>query len=177
MSEQESLWTHKVRFDSALRGLRLDLTADEAVRQRIAESFGMISLEALNAAVTTSAVPGPKPVAHIHLRLTGHVTQECGVSLETFSHPITSEIEINCIQAGDVTDEVMGISEYELSLEDLDEPDVVRDGNIDLGQYAIEALGEAYDPFARKPGVVFEEPELEREPSPFAVLAKLKREE
>ncbi len=69
------------------------------------------------------------------------------------------------------------IGSREFSLADLDEPDVVENGQIDLGQYVIEALGDAYDPFARKPGVVFEEPEVEAEPSPFAVLAKLKRDE
>ncbi|MBW8733759.1 MAG: DUF177 domain-containing protein, partial [Asticcacaulis sp.] len=72
---------------------------------------------------------------------------------------------------------VAAIGESELGLSDLDEPDVIHSGQVDLGQYIIEALGEAYDPFARKPGVVFEEPEPEREPSPFAVLAKLKRDD
>ena len=76
-----------------------------------------------------------------------------------------------------MTDEVAEIGAREFSLEDLDEPDVVDNGQIDLGQYVIEALGEAYDPFARKPGAVFEEPEAEPEPSPFAILAKLKRDE
>jgi uncharacterized metal-binding protein YceD (DUF177 family) len=173
----ESLWTHKVRFDAARRGLSLDLTADEATRTRIAESFGMVSLDALTVRAETRSAPGIKPVVRIRIKLDGNVTQECGVSLEPFSHAIASEIEVDVIQAADVTDEVTPIGEGELNLNDLDEPDVVGNGQIDIGQYAIEALGEAYDPFARKPGVVFEEPEVEPEPSPFAVLAKLKREE
>jgi uncharacterized metal-binding protein YceD (DUF177 family) len=99
------------------------------------------------------------------------------VTLEAFSHPISAVLDLDCIQASDVTDEVAEVGEAELSLNDLDEPDVVENGQIDLGQYVIEALGEAYDPFARKPGVVFEEPEAAQEPSPFAILAKLKRDE
>ncbi len=173
----ESLWTHTVRFDAARRGLVLDLTADEATRAKIAESFGMVSLNALTVRAETRALPGIKPVVRVRVTLDGDVTQECGVSLEPFSHPIASEIEIDVIQAADVTDEVAPVGENELRLDDLDEPDVVGNGQIDIGQYAIEALGEAYDPFARKPGVVFEEPEAEPEPSPFAVLARLKREE
>ncbi|MBP2158371.1 MULTISPECIES: DUF177 domain-containing protein [Asticcacaulis] len=173
----ECLWTHTVRFDAARRGLALDLSADEATRKRIAESFGMISLDALTIHAETRSLPGIKPVVRVTVTLKGEVTQECGVSLEPFSHAITSEIEVDVIQAADVTDEVAPVGENELSLDDLDEPDVVSNGQIDVGQYAIEALGEAYDPFARKPGVVFEEPEAEAEPSPFAVLAKLKRDE
>lgn len=173
----ESLWSHPVRFDAARRGLDLDLTADDARRERIAGDFGMISLDALSAHVTTTPVSGPKPLVHVRLELNGQVTQECGVTLEPFSHAIAAVLEIECIQAADVTDEVAAVGEAELRLDDLDEPDVVENGQIDLGQYIIEALGEAYDPFARKPGAVFEEPEADAEPSPFAVLAKLKRDE
>ncbi len=177
MVEDEGLWPHKVRFDAALRGLTLDLTADEPRRRLIAESFGMVSLDALSAHVVTRARPGTKPVVHVKLTLSGAVTQECGVSLEPFSHGLSGELELDCIEKGHVTDEVAAVGEHELSLNDLDEPDVIEDGRIDLGQYVIETLGDAYDPFARKPGVVFDEPEPETEPSPFAALAVLKREE
>jgi len=136
-SDSGHLWEHKVRFDAARKGLKLTLTADEARRRLIAEAFGMISLDALTAIITTSATTGLKPLVHVRVDLTGEVTQECGVTLD---------------------------------------PDVITNGQIDLGLYIIEALGEAYDPFARKPGVVFEDIEAEPEPSPFAALAKLKGE-
>jgi uncharacterized metal-binding protein YceD (DUF177 family) len=170
----EGLWPHKVRFDAALRGLKLDLVADAARRQMIAQGFGMIALDALSAHIVTRAAAGPKPVVHVDLRLEGEVTQECGVSLEPFSHAISGELSLDCIERGRLGGEVADIGAREFSLEDLNEPDVIENGQIDLGQYVIEALGEAYDPFARKPGVVFEEPESQPEPSPFAALAKLK---
>ncbi|MBW8880203.1 MAG: DUF177 domain-containing protein [Asticcacaulis sp.] len=173
-AEDAGLWEHRVRFDAALKGLTLDLVADEQRRCVIASAFGMVSLDALKVHVETRAVPGLKPVVRVRLTLTGEVTQECGVSLEPFSHAIVAELELNCIERNRVTDEVADIGEHELRLHDLDEPDVITSGQIDLGQYAIEALGEAYDPFARKPGVVFEEPAVDPEPSPFAALAKLK---
>ncbi|ESQ89709.1 hypothetical protein ABAC460_12655 [Asticcacaulis sp. AC460] len=175
--DDKGLWEHKVRFDTALRGLKLELTADEERRAVIAQGFGMVSLDALTAHVETRPVSGPVPMVHIKLSLDGNVTQECGVSLEPFSHGLSGDLEIDCIEKARVTNQVVEVGEHELRLNDLDEPDVISNGQIDLGQYVIEALGEAYDPFARKPGVVFEEPEVEREPSPFAVLAKLKREE
>jgi uncharacterized metal-binding protein YceD (DUF177 family) len=173
----EGLWTHRVRFDSARQGLTIDLTADEDRRKIIAEAFGMISLDALTAHIVTHDVKGVKPLVHLHLELKGQVTQECGVSLEPFSHAISAELDLDLIESRDVTDEIAAVGENELGLDDLDEPDVIHNGQVDLGQYVIEALGEAYDPFARKPGAVFEEPEAEREPSPFAVLAKLKRDD
>jgi len=180
MSDQQQdagLWEHSVRFDQALKGLTLDLVADAARRQSIAQAFGMIELSALTAHIETSGASGVKPVVRVKLRLEGEVTQECGVSLEPFTHGISDVLDIQCIEKGRVTGEVAEVGAREFTLNDLDEPDVIENGQIDLGQYVIEALGEAYDPFARKPGAVFEEPELEKEPSPFAVLAKLKKDE
>jgi uncharacterized metal-binding protein YceD (DUF177 family) len=173
---EETLWEHKVRFDAARQGLDLTLSADEDRRKAIAADFGMVSLDALTARITTHEIRGVKPLVHVHVRLDGEVTQECAVTLDAFSHPISAELDVDCIQAADVEDEVKPVGEAELSLNDLDEPDIVHSGQIDLGLYIIEALGEAYDPFARKPGVEFEDIEAEPEPSPFAVLAKLKRE-
>jgi len=177
MSDSDSgLWEHRVRFDAARKGLNLTLTADDTRRRRIADNFGMISLDALTAVVTTHAVQGLRPLVHVHVTLEGEVTQECGVTLDPFTHFISAELDVDCIQSGDVTDEVLAVGEAELRLDDLDEPDIISDGQIDLGLYIIEALGEAYDPFARKPGVVFEDIVAEPEPSPFAALAKLKRD-
>jgi len=177
LQNDAGLWEHRVRFDQALKGLTLDLVADDARRAAIAAGFGMLSLDALTAHVVTREAASDKPMVHIRLTLKGEVTQECGVSLEPFSHAISGELEIDCIEKQRVTSEVAEVGSREFTLDDLDEPDVIENGQIDLGQYVIEALGEAYDPFARKPGAVFEEPEAEKEPSPFAVLSKLKRDE
>jgi uncharacterized metal-binding protein YceD (DUF177 family) len=179
MSDQQDtgLWEHRVRFDQAAKGLKVDLTADDARRAAIGQAFGMIELNNLTAHIETRSVAGDKPVVRVRLTLKGEVTQECGVTLEPFTHDISSELEIDCIEKQRMTTEVAEIGAREFTLSDLDEPDVIENGQIDLGQYVIEALGEAYDPFARKPGAVFEEPETMQEPSPFAVLAQLKREE
>lgn len=176
MPESANLWEHKVRFDAARKGLSITLTADEAQRRLIADNFGMISLDALTAVITTHEVKGVTPLVHVHVDLKGEVTQECGVTLEAFSHAIESRLDLDCIQAADVRHEAGEVGEAELRLDDLDEPDIITNGQIDLGLYIIEALGEAYDPFARKSGVVFEDMIAEPEPSPFAALAKLKQD-
>jgi len=177
MSEADApLWTHTVRFDEAFRGLDLTLEADADRRQIIAENFGMIDLHGLTARVTTRghrAANGDEVV--VEVALSGDVTQECGVTLEPFRHKIESHIDVTVIFQG--RNDPAADPEQELSLDDLDLPDVAVNGQIDVGLYAIEALGEAYDPFARKPGAVFEEPDLPQEPSPFAALARLRRDE
>ncbi len=173
-NEDQGLWPYKVRFDEAERELKLDLEADDARRAVLQEAFGMIELHALNAHITTRAKPGRKPIVLVDIRLEGDVTQECGATLEAFRHPISADLNIAVIQRGHAKGVVAEVGINELSLNDLDEPDVCEDGQIDLGLYIIEALGEAYDPFARKPGAVFDEPEPEKEPSPFAALAALK---
>ncbi|ESQ78168.1 DUF177 domain-containing protein [Asticcacaulis sp. YBE204] len=177
MTEQDApLWTHTVRFDEAFRGLNLTLTADEARLKTLTESFGMIELHALEAKVKTTGLPSPGgDRVRIDVALTGEVTQECGVTLEPFRHAIHADIDVINVLKNKTAK--AGDPDNELTLDDLDVPDVAENGVIDIGLYVIEALGEAYDPFARKPGAVFEEPDLPKEPSPFAALAKLKRDE
>ena len=51
---------------------------------------------------------------------------------------------------------------------------VIEDGKIDLGQYAVEQLALSLDPFPRKPGAEFVQPEEPAEISPFAALKALK---
>ncbi|MDP2117169.1 MAG: DUF177 domain-containing protein, partial [Brevundimonas sp.] len=50
----------------------------------------------------------------------------------------------------------------------------IENGQIDLGQYAVEQLALRLDPFPRKPGAEFVQPPEPVEISPFAVLKRLK---
>lgn len=108
MSDQQDtgLWEHRVRFDQAAKGLKVELVADEARRDVIARAFGMIKLNSLAAHVETRSVAGENPVVRVSLTLKGEVTQECGVTLEPFTHEISSELEIDCIEKQRVTTEV-----------------------------------------------------------------------
>ena len=63
--------------------------------------------------------------------------------------------------------------EIEVTLDE-DDADVIEDGKIDLGQYAVEQLVLSLDPFPRKPGAEFVQPEEPTEISPFAALKALK---
>ncbi|NNE21135.1 MAG: DUF177 domain-containing protein [Rhizobiales bacterium] len=65
-----------------------------------------------------------------------------------------------------------------------DEPDVIAEGCIDVGELVVEGLSLSLDPYPRMPGAEFEAVQIEAaqdedgaKPSPFAVLAKLQRPE
>jgi hypothetical protein len=56
----------------------------------------------------------------------------------------------------------------------LDGPEALVDGAVDLGALAIEFLILGLDPYPRKEGAVFQQPpDIEPEPGPFAALAGL----
>ena len=57
---------------------------------------------------------------------------------------------------------------------DEEAPDLIEEGRIDLGQYAVEQLALSLDPFPRKEGAEFVQPPEPTEISPFSVLRSLK---
>ena len=69
--------------------------------------------------------------------------------------------------------------EEEISFED-DLPDIVIDGQIDLGQIAIEQIALAMEDYPRKEGEVFSwksefDPQDDERRNPFKILEKLKK--
>jgi uncharacterized metal-binding protein YceD (DUF177 family) len=158
-----------VRLDELGKRLDRTLAADETDRARIAKALDLEALNKLEAQVSIIAHPGGGDVRG---RLEARVVQICGVSLEPFETPIVADFDVPFVTAAPT--EAADPEDHELGLADLDAPDVVDTGVIDLGAYVVEHLALELDPFPRKPGVEFETPQAEREPSPFAVLAQLK---
>lgn len=166
------LWPQTVSVAEASRGVvRRALSADEPERARIAKALGLESLVALDADM--KAAPWLDGV-EIEGRWRARVGQICGVTLEPFESELEGKIHLRVLPEGSAA--LGGGDERELELDpDADDPpDVLQGDQIDLGAYVVEDLSLAIDPFPRKPGVVFEAPEQKGEPSPFAVLAKLK---
>jgi len=167
-------WRETVTLAEAQRGtVRRALQADPAARGRIAKVLGLDALESLTAEVKVS--PWLDGV-QIEGRWRAAVRQTCGVTLDPFDSDLEGELRLRALPQGSAAlggaDEAGG--ELDLDPEGEDPPDVLPDDRIDLGAYVVEALSLAIDPFPRKPGVQFEPPEQAGEPSPYAVLAKLK---
>jgi len=152
------------------QGRTYRLEADAEARAALAEAFGILAVERLASELRVRQaergylVRGP---------LEAEVVQTCVVTLEPVRQAVSEEIDLLLVPArhdggrdagGTLADEA-----------DLDAPDTFTGNAIDLGAIASEHLALGLDPYPRAPGVAFApHEEGEKEPSPFAALARLK---
>jgi uncharacterized metal-binding protein YceD (DUF177 family) len=166
-------FAHQLRLDQVRDGERLDLLADEAERSAIAKRLDLASLGRLE--------------AHVRLERTGDVVRATGRLL--------ASLDQCCVVTGDPVaahvDEPFAIlfvpepvagpdEEVELGEGDLDV--VFHDGAaIDLGGALADTLALSLDPYPRSAGAEAALKEAgvlsEEQASPFAVLAKLRKDE
>ncbi|MEO8176013.1 MAG: DUF177 domain-containing protein [Sphingomicrobium sp.] len=166
-------FAHRLTLDRVRDGERIDLVADEPERRAIAERLNLPSLERLEAHASL-ARDGQR------IRAAGRVAasleQRCVVTGEPVAAHVDEAFEIAFMPepgADDLPEEV------ELAAEDCDV--VFHDGvAIDLGSAIADTLALSLDPYPRsaaaeaalrEAGVLSEE-----EASPFAVLARLRKD-
>lgn len=158
-------YSEPVRLHQIGSGVKRTLTPDAATRARIARALDLASLDAVEAEVNlVPTAAGWTLSGHVRAEL----AQTCGITLEPL--PLTID-EAFSVQLAEPVDEES--DEIIITLED-ESPDVVEDGQIDLGQYVVEQLALHLDPFPRKPGAEFVQPPEPTEISPFAVLKQLR---
>jgi uncharacterized metal-binding protein YceD (DUF177 family) len=166
-------FAHHLRLDQVRDGERLDLAADEAERAAIAKRLGLALLGRLE--------------AHVCLERAGEVIRASG--------RLQASLDQSCVVTGDPVaahvDEPFAIlfvpepptsgadEEIELGEGDLDV--VFHDGAaIDLGGALSDTLALSLDPYPRSAGADAALKEAgvlsEEQASPFAVLAKLKKD-
>jgi uncharacterized metal-binding protein YceD (DUF177 family) len=153
------------------------VTAGETERVALAQRFGLIAIDSLEASYTLKReAAGVRAAGHLSAR----VTQACVVTGEPVPATVEEDFDIRF-----VPEAAPGQDEIELSE---DECDTVffTGGTIDLGEAAAETLALALDPFPRSPvaekvlkqaGVIGEdevEALPETQPNPFGALAGLK---
>lgn len=154
-----------VRLNQIGAGLTRRLEPDAEVRARIAKALELASLDAFTAELTvTPASSGWRLSGRLH----AEAVQTCGITLEPLPVTIDDSFSVALAEEADPESE-----EIVIPLDD-ESPDLVEEGRIDLGQYAVEQLALRLDPFPRKPGAVFVQPDEPAEISPFAVLRALK---
>ena len=165
MSVPELPYSEPVRLHQVGAGLTRTLVPDAAARARIARALDLASLDAFEADINLApSVAGWSLSGRLRARL----AQTCGVTLEPLPVEIDDAFSVTLAEAGETDgDEIV------ITLED-ESPDLIEDGRIDLGQYAVEQLALRLDPFPRKPGAEFVQPPEPAEISPFAVLRKLR---
>jgi len=166
----ESLLSETLRINEIGTGATRRITPDEATRKRIARSLDLISLDAFDAELR---VEPAREGWRLTGRLQSEAVQACGITLEPLPVTIDQSFAVDLVDSAPVANDD---GEIEVSVED-DAPDVIENGKIDLGQYALEQLVLSLDPFPRKPGAEFVQPPEPAEISPFAVLKQFKRPE
>lgn len=159
-----TLPSEPLRLNQIGPGVSRSLTADAAACEAVRRDLGLGAIRALSAEVTVAP-------AGEGWRLSGRVTadldQVCGVTLEPLPTRIDTPFSVELVEGEPPAED----GEVDID-PDHDGPDWVV-GHIDLWAYALEHLALALDPFPRKPGAVFVQPEEAAEVSPFAVLSRL----
>jgi len=167
-------FAHQLRLDQVRDGERLALVADDQERMAIAKRLDLASLDRLE--------------AHVCLECTGDVVRAKG--------RLVASLDQSCVVTGEpvaaLVDEPFALifvpeppaaapdDEIELGEADLDV--VFHDGSaIDLGGALADTLALSLDPYPRSAGADAALKEAgvltEEQASPFAVLAKLRKDE
>jgi hypothetical protein len=163
-------WQKILRLGEIPRdGVTVELSPDEAERKALARELDLLALDRLEARIRVSLwLDG----AQLDGTWSADVAQTCGVTLERLDSRLSGDFLIRVVQPG--SPHAPGEDDVEIHLDADDPPDVLDSDQIDLAAYVVEHLALEIDPFPRKPGVEFVQPEETVELSPFAVLKKLR---
>jgi hypothetical protein len=156
--------------DVAVEGRHFDLVADAPVRATVAKVAGLRDLPRFEATfdVMRRGSAG--------LRVTGSISatvgQICVVTLEPLASEINESIDLTFEPPAMVAEE--GGERESHHAVNLDDPEPLVAGVVDLGALATEFLILALDPYPRKSGAVFEAPQDNKpDLGPFAALGRL----
>jgi uncharacterized metal-binding protein YceD (DUF177 family) len=158
-------YSEPVRLHQLGSGVKRTLEPDASTRARIVRALDLASLDAFTAEM--ELVPSAAGW-RLSGRIRASLAQTCGITLEPLP------IEIDAPFALTLAESVEEDSEEIIITLDDESPDLIENGQIDLGQYAVEQLVLRLDPFPRKPGAEFVQPPEPAEISPFAVLKQLR---
>ena len=154
------------------RGLHRELDADQAQRKAIAELGGLREVISAHAAFDVTAKSGGR------YHVTGHVRARVGQTCVVTLDPIESDIDepIDLMFAPPEQIPALSVLVDEAAVDDIDPPEPIEGGVIDLGRLATDALLLGIDPYPRKPDAVFDHEATAPDPKdhPFAALKALK---
>ncbi len=178
-AKQTAAWSVPVTLDDVPgeTGKHFDLSADANARAAVAKVAGLRDLPRLEATfdVTRRGLDS--------LRVAGKVTatagQNCVVTLEPLDNEIEEDVDLVFAPPSPLVEQ-QAVSDHgeedapKRVRRNLDGPEALIDGTVDLGALATEFLILGLDPYPRKPGAVFQPPQdVKPDPGPFAALAGL----
>jgi len=169
-------WSVRIAVDEIPEaGQHEAFSADEAQRAAMAKLAGLRDIAEANASFDLRSAGRGR--IHVTGRVTGRIGQTCVVTLEPLENAIDEPVDLLFAPEDQVAAIIKAMEqEAEATGEELDPPEVITDGTIDLGQLAADVLFLGIDPYPRKPGVVFEPVVTAADPEshPFAALKALK---
>lgn len=198
--EPEPPFSRPFSVDELLRrpGDPLTIAAEPHELETLARTDGIPAIGALEAEFRVSEQGKEIRVAG---EVRARITQECVVTLEPFESELVEPVDVRFAFAASPAapeppsrermsrrrqTQAQAAQERRArhapdfpAHEEDDPPDPIVGGKIDLGALAAEFMALGLDPYPRKPGAEFASAEFEDEAdeSPFAQLARLKKEE
>lgn len=162
-----------------VKGLRVQIEADENERKLLAENHGLLGVESFRGDLHVS--PWKKRGVRVKGKLIAAIIQRCVITLEPLSEHIDENVESvflpddSHLVKYERTDET---GEVFVDAEGPDTPEVFYGDEIDLGAFLEEFFELSINPYPRKSGVEtkldFEEKSNDDKQSPFSVLKQLK---
>jgi uncharacterized metal-binding protein YceD (DUF177 family) len=165
-------FAHRLPLNQIRDGERIELSADEGERTKVAERLGLRALDRLEAHATLER---KGEIVRVRGRLKAGLGQSCVVTGEPVEAHADEPFDIYFLP-----EPASGHSDEEVELIESDCEVVFHDGSaIDLGSAIADTLALSLDPYPRSAGAEAALKEAgvlsEAEAGPFAALAKLKR--
>ena len=160
-------------------GETITVTADRHECSSVAHRLYLVALHELSGRLTLE--PWRKGGWRVTGLVHAEIEQLCVVTAQEFRSNCSFDIDRHYLHEKDRYEQTEEIVVDPFSD---DEPDVIDEGRIDIGELVVEGLALSLDPYPRMPGAEFGDvhPQSDRnmdeaKPKPFAVLSKLQRSE
>ena len=153
-----------------------NFTADAETRAAVAKVASLRDLPRLSA--TFDVTRRGSEALHVVGKISATVGQNCVVTLEPLNSEVEENVDLVFAPPSPMVEQQASHDDDESAAKrvrrNLDGPEALVNGAVDLGALAIEFLILGLDPYPRKEGAVFQPPEdLKPELGPFAALAGL----
>ncbi len=161
--------------DIAPEGVSETISATPGECDAVAGRFGVEAMKSLSARLNIQ--PWKRGGFRVRGDASAEITQICVVTLEPFQQVVDASLDQVFVERSSSL-----VSDHADIVVSVDDEDIgyIDDGNIELGEFAVEALCLELDPYPRKQGVEFRSSTDDdaavnvKKENPFAVLKQLK---